>query len=131
MSMIAINAALTASSAANNAAAQAAANKARVDRCIVFESRFDAAKASAAEKQEYASCVETLYPQPISNEGIWLIKGAIVILILAVVIGGIYGYREFRDGAGIFMGAILGPCLALVGMVLIAAIAVGIGYLFS
>lgn len=131
MNTVAINAALTASSAANNAAAQAAANKARIDRCIVFESRFDAAKASTAEKQEYASCVETLYPQPISNEGIWLTKGAIMILLLAAVIGGIYGYRKFRDGAGIFIGAIVGPSLALVGMLLIAGIFLGIGYLFS
>lgn len=62
MGTVAINAALTASSAANNAAAQAAAHRARVDRCVVFESNFDVAKASVVEKQEYASCIETLYP---------------------------------------------------------------------
>lgn len=131
MSMTAVNAGLTAASAANNAMAQQAAHRARVDRCTVFESRFEVARASVAEKQEYASCVETLYPQPTSEHGTYLIKGGIVVLLVAMVVGAICGWREHRDVSGSILAAIVFPIGTLAVMLTIGLIAFGIGYLFS
>lgn len=131
MSMTAVNAGLTAASAANNAMAQEAAHRARVDRCTVFESRFEVALASVAEKQEYASCVETLYPMPTTESETYLIKGCIVVLLIALVVGAIVGYRMERDFFGAFMGAVGGVLFSAVGIMCIGLIAAGVGYLFS
>lgn len=131
MSMTAVNAGLTAASAANNAMAQQAAHRARVDRCIVFESRFDVARASVAEKQEYASCVETLYPQPLSDGAHFVAKGGVLLLLIAVIAGLIYGWREHRDIEGSLLCGLLFPLFAAAGAFVVGLIVAGVGYLFS
>lgn len=131
MSMTAVNAGLTAASAANNAMAREAAHRARVDRCTVFESRSDVAKASVSEKQEYASCVETLYPMPTTEGETYLIKGCIVVVLLALVIGAVYGYREFRDLSGAFLSSIIWAVCSAGALIAIGLIVAGVGYLFT
>lgn len=132
MSMTAVNAGLTAASAANNAMAQEAAHRARVDRCTVFESRFEVAKASVAEKQEYASCVETLYPMPTTDSETYLIKGCIVVLLAALIVGFVIGYRNsYGDFVDAIFGALFAACIAAVSIFVIYLVVYGIGYLFS
>lgn len=131
MSTTAINAGLTAASAANNVMAQEAAHRARVDRCTIFESRFDIARASVAEKQEYASCVETLYPTPTSEGETYLIKGCIVVVLLALVIGAVHGYKEFRDLSGAFLGSVMWAACSAGALIAIGLLIAGVGYLFS
>lgn len=131
MSMTAVNAGLTAASAANNAMAQEAAHRARVDRCTVFESRFEVAEASVAEKQEYASCVETLYPMPTTEGATTVIKAGIAILLVAMIVGLIYGYREHRGVEGSLMCGLLFPMCTVGAIFVLGLIAAGVGYLFS
>lgn len=131
MSMTAVNAGLTAASAANNAMAQQAAHRARVDRCAVFENRFEVARASVAEKQEYASCVETLYPQPVSQNETYLIKGCIVLVLIAVVVGAVIGWKEHRDVTGAILGSVFAAIFTVAGVLTLGLIAFGIRYLFS
>ena len=131
MSMTAVNAGLTAASAANNAMAQQAAHRARVDRCVVFESRFEVAKASAAEKQEYASCVETLYPMPTTEGESQFTKACIVVLLIAMVVGIIYGWRTSRDLEGTVLCGLMFPIAAALGMFIIGLITLGVGYLLT
>lgn len=131
MSMTAVNAGLTAASAANNAMAQEAAHRARVDRCTVFESRFEVAKASVAEKQEYASCVETLYPMPTTESESQLLKGCIVVLLVAMVIGVVYGWKESRDAEGVILCGLMFPVFAALAIFVIGLIIAGVGYLFT
>ena len=131
MSTVAINTALTASSVANNSAAQAAAHRAKVDRCVVFESTFDAGKASVAEKQEYSSCVEVLYPQPVGESAVLLLKGSVLLVLLALVIGAVLGYRE-RDGLfPIVANAFMGAAIVFFTLVVLFLIYCGIAFLFS
>lgn len=131
MSTTAINAGLTAASAANNAMAQEAAHRARVDRCTVFESRFDVRQASVAEKQEYASCVETLYPQPVTETETYLLKGCVAALLVAMILGAIWGWKEDRDIQGVILFGFTFPLFVGVGMLVIGLILLGIGYLFT
>lgn len=131
MPMTAVNAGLTAASAANNAMAQEAAHRARVDRCTVFESRFEVAKASVAEKQEYASCVETLYPMPTPEGTTAVIKVGISILLVAMVVGLIYGYREHRDVEGSLLCGLLFPLCTGAAIFVLGLIAATVIYLFS
>jgi len=129
--MTAVNAGLTAASAANNAMAQEAAHRARVDRCTVFESRFDVARASVGDKQEYASCVETLYPTPTSEAGTYIIKGCILALLFALIAGMIVGWKE-HDGVGtILMTGIAGVLFTALGLAGVGLVIAGIGYLFT
>jgi hypothetical protein len=129
--MTAVNAGLTAASAANNAAAQSAAHRARVDRCTVFESRFEVARASVAEKQEYASCVETLYPMPVTEGETSLIKACIVVLLIAMVLGIIWGWRDSRDWEGPVLCGLMFPVFAALAMFIIGLIILGVEYLFT
>lgn len=131
MSMTAVNIALTSTSAASNAAAQAAAHRARVDRCAVFESRFEVARASVAEKQEYASCVSVLYPSPVSEEGAVFIKVGIVILLVSMVAGLVYGYLQDRNVSGSILFGFLFPLGAAMAIFVIFLVAAGVTFLFS
>jgi hypothetical protein len=131
MSTTAINAGLTAASAANNAMAQQAAHRARVDRCVVFESRFEVAQASVAEKQEYASCVETLYPMPTTESETVLIKGCIAILLIAMIVGVVYGWRDGRDFESSMLCGLMFPIFATVAIFVIGLVVYGAAYLFS
>lgn len=129
--MTAVNAGLTAASAANNAMAQEAAHRARVDRCTVFESRFEVARASVVEKQEYASCVETLYPMPTTEGETYLIKGCIAVLFIALIVGAVYGWKSSRDAEGVILCGLMFPVFAAIAIFIIGLIIAGIGYLFS
>jgi hypothetical protein len=118
------SAVFAASSAASAAAAQSAAHAARVDRCLVSVEKFNPTVATIEQKRDYAFCIDTLYPQPVSDGGILLFK---VFFVLALL-GGAYGVYEskqkawtgFVDHLSFFFGGfLLIPCVvAAVGGIL-------------
>lgn len=131
---VAISAAALASSSAANSAAQAA----RKNSCVAFEMSYRPDLASVSQKQQYAECVELLYPHPsapITQGEIIAAKIGIVILLIAFAIGAVKGWREGYDTADSIVGAIL---TGLMGWVVVAVVAfilgvgiAGILYLFS
>lgn len=68
------------------------------DSCIEYIDRFNAQAATVPEKQHYAQCVETIFPLTSSSAELWLIRGAIILAIMALAIGiGIVRNKENLD----------------------------------
>jgi hypothetical protein len=131
---VAISAAAMASSAAANSAAQAA----KKNSCSAFELSYRPDLATVGQKQQYAECIELLYPQPsapLAGAEIIVAKIAIVILLIAFVVGAVKGWREGYGTSDRIVGAVLTGlmgwvCVAVVALILGLAIA-GTAYLFS
>lgn len=131
---VAISAAALASSAAANSAAQAA----KKNSCVTLELTYKPELASVSQKQQYAECLELLYPKPsapLTGGEVVAAKIGIVILLIAFVIGAVKGWREGYDTADSMLGAVL---TGLMGWVVVAVVAfilgvaiAGIAYLFS
>ena len=94
--------------------------------CKAIESSFNNTTASIEQKQQYAQCIDILYPIYSSND-ILLMKVLVVISFLAFTFGFIKGYKE--DGVGI--GLLLGVGLALFIPFILVILYSGITFLFS
>lgn len=124
------SAAISASSAgiAASAAAQAelAAERAR---CYGVLDRYDAKTATVVQARDYAHCVYNIHGdgEPLSAWAAVLIKVAIVVGILSMIVGAIWGWRE--DGPMIAAaGALMFP--AALGLAALVAGLVGWGVVF-
>ena len=115
---IAIHAANTANTAAAIAAAQAA--EARAIACKSFVAAFDSKSADVSAAKQYASCVQTLYPDqstPIDPTS----AKVIAILVIACMVAGVLWLRRSDDlQAGWFASLLLGPLFGLCGGALLA-----------
>lgn len=127
MSSTAIAASATAISAANSARI-AEENK---KQCVLYVEGFDNLKSSTAEKQHYAECIETLYPQEMSGNEIVLAKICIIALFVGLIVGGIKGYKDGYDFIDIFLYALMGVIGTAIGIFSLAMIVLGIGFLIS
>jgi hypothetical protein len=114
------SAAFAGASAANNAMAQAAAHQAKVERCIVETGAFNPSTASTIQKQSYAECITTLYPNNFTGGEVLVAKVLIAILLIAMVVGAIRGWRE--DGVG-------EACLMGFAYAALASVAIGVAFL--
>lgn len=84
---------------ASSTQAAVASARARRAECLFVTDRFDNVGSTVEQKQEYASCIGVLHPQPISAEGIGWIKAAIVLTLVFIVVGAIVGYRDRSWGS--------------------------------
>lgn len=84
---------------ASSTQAAVASARARRAECLFVTDRFDNVGSTVEQKQEYASCIGVLHPQPISAEGIGWIKAAIVLTLVFIVVGAIVGYRDSSWGS--------------------------------
>lgn len=123
MSTSATFAAIAASQAA---IAQSAAHEARVERCKGTLAAFDNKTATVAEVREYASCVNAVYPSPMTGADITGLK-VLFVIALAFGIGG--SVWEWRNG---FMTdwmsiPLFGALWFLIGPILLACV-IGLFY---
>ncbi len=118
---IAISSAALASSAAANSAASAAKKTA----CMSYIQNYKAETATVEEMREYASCVERLHPNELSDGGIIAVKVLIVAAIVGIFIGA-YQARYERDYFDKFMfcffGALFLPALIFLGAMLVLGV---------
>lgn len=105
--------AASASASASIAASNAARIQARKAECMGVIDRFDSNGATVAQAQEYASCVQTVYPvhEEMSPNAIIAAKSAMVVAIVFVVVFCIWFGKKERDG---FIGYFLGFTLAFI-----------------
>lgn len=120
-----VSAGIAAGAAAQSAAATAAAAAAKKTACMSFVKGFQNDTATTAEMRQYADCVSTLYPNPLSDGSVWILKAAILIVFAGFIGGGIRGhfdsYGDWTDrylwspflyGSFAFLGVL---CLGLLG----------------
>lgn len=124
------SAAIAASSAAiaSSAAAQAelAAERAR---CHGVLDRYDAKTATVVQARDYSHCVYSVHGdgEPLGAAAVVFIKIAIVVCMLSMVAGGIWGWRE--DGPMMAVcGALVFPVAA--GCLFLAVAMAGWGMVF-
>lgn len=127
MSSTAIAASATAISAANSARI-AEENK---QQCILYVEGFDNLKSSTVEKQHYAECIETLYPQEMTGDEVVLAKICIIALFIGLIVGCVKGYKDGYDWMDVPLYGILGVCATAVAILTVGLIIMGLGFLFS
>jgi len=102
----------------------------KVHECSLYVEGFEHNQASVEQIQLYTECAELLYPQPMSEQNSVVGKVCVAALILSLVIGIIYGWRD--NG---FEGAALFGFIFPVGLVailfVIALVLMGVGFLLS
>lgn len=114
-------------------AAQAAALEAKRIACRSIVNGYEDRTASIEQRQQYATCVDLLYPTALPPGAALFLKVWIVCALLAAPLGAWMLRHEDPSGGAepIIFGAVLGPiAVGAVGLALIG-IAAGIGYVLS
>lgn len=125
---VAVTAAVAASSGAM-AASNAARIQARKEECKVVIDRFDSNGATVAKAQEYAACVQTIYPvyKEMSPNATIAAKCALVAVIVFIVVFCIWFGKKEGDG---FTGYLFGFMFAMFSIVGAALISWGLAAAF-
>jgi hypothetical protein len=126
------SAGIAAGAAAQSAIAANQAHQAKVTACTKFVKGYAHDTASVAEVRQYASCANTLFPEPVSDGASLAIKAAIVIVLVCFVIGAARGdgYGD-TSLSGRAYGALTWAIIAATTMVIGALGVLGVGYVFS
>lgn len=125
-----MSAVVIASSVAASSAAISASNGARIERekteqCVLFVEGFDSRKSTVTEQKQHASCVQRLNPEPQTESSVMVTKFCIVGLLIAMVIGFVYGWKNGDAVDGVCL-ALLFPLLLAVGAVVLILVATGV-----
>lgn len=118
--------------AMNTAVAANAAHQARLSECRIKVDKYDPKTTTKEGMQEYASCVKTLYPEPIPDADMFGLK----ILFAICLVGFMFEYAQwFRRGDGPFE-SLVGGFFGFVGFGGVAIFGylvfwLGIPWLFS
>ena len=110
-----------------------ASNQARIknQECQTLVNNFNNTKATTEQKQEYASCINTLYPK-YSDFDIMLFKLLFVIALIGLIIG---LYKAYKKPLSDFIDYTLFGTIGFFGLpfltICICGIGVGIYWLFN
>lgn len=127
-----VSASMAAVSAANASIAAQAAHRAKVSECKVIEHEFDSKIATVAQKNEYADCINVLYPQAMSSDMTIFLKVLFVTFLLSAIFGFIH---EKNNNYGGFLDCILSAVMWGIAVpfliVCTLGILVGVYWLFN
>lgn len=127
---------------ASTNASIAAANAARAEReaheakCRVIIGQFDSKSAGVSEAQQYASCVQYVYPVKSDEPPSLLLKACVFGLIVSIIIGMVVAVFRIANGRDSSLGDYIafGALGAMVGAFIFGAIlglCAGISFLIS
>lgn len=113
-------------------AIQAAQNE-RIEkqRCQMVLENYDPVYAETKGMKEYAYCVQKLYPEPMTHNENMVAKGCVIILLISLVIGVVWGYKQEDGWEVIALGAIMFPLLLIGGIIILGLVVMGVMFLFS
>lgn len=97
------------------------------ERCKLYVEGFEHNTSSVEEMQTYAGCVDRLHPGPMSEGGVVVGKVCVSLMLLAFVIGVIYGWRDDGISGGIYHG-LLWPISCAAGIFIFFLVFAGIGF---
>lgn len=132
-----MSAVIIATSVAASSAAISASNSARIERekteqCVFFVDGFNSKKSTVVEQKQYATCVQRLNPEPETEteSSIMVTKFCVAALLVAMVIGFVYGWKkdEFIDG---ILLALLFPFLLALGATILVMVAAGVVFVIA
>ena len=116
--------------ASSNAAAAAAMQRAKKDECASIEKNYDGTNATVEQKQQYADCIELLYPKEMTESDIIGAKIFIAIGVIGFLFGGVWGIKEDGLLSGAVFAFIAALALPLVALIFYLA-ACAVRFLFS
>lgn len=100
------------------------------EACVLYVEGFEHNKSSIEEIQAYAECVEKLYPQPASEDTVFIGKVCVSLIFIALIIGFIHGWKVSGFGEGIWYSLTwVISCVAIIFVVVL--VFAGIGFLLS
>ena len=106
------------------------AHEKRVYDCSLYVEGFEHNQASVEQIQIYTECAELLYPKPTPEGDQLLYKGCVMGLLIAMLVGMIFGWKENRLEGMMFNGFIFPITLLAIGGVL-SLVVIGIGFILS
>lgn len=101
------------------------------ERCKLYVEGFDNTNPTVAEQKYFASCVQRLNPEPVSENDQLVMKGCVLLLLISLVVGIVWGWKEGDGFAGMVMGALLWPLITALFILVVFGVIAGIGFLFS
>lgn len=87
------------------------AGQAKTIACNVLAQGYQHSTATVAQQQQYAACVERMYPESISPEAAMALKVLIVLLIVSVPFGAWRAHRDAGDWTDAAMAALIAPLI--------------------
>lgn len=103
----------------------------RVYDCSLYVEGFEHNKASVEQIHAYTECAELLYPEPVTDQGSnVLAEVSVLTLLIALVVGVIYGYKEDRIGGAVFFGLVF-PIVLLLAFAFVLSIVYGAVFVLS
>lgn len=97
------------------------------ERCELYVEGFEHDTSSVEEMQAYAGCVDRLHPKPMSEEGMVVGKVCVSLILLAAIVGVIYGWRDNGVEGGVCHG-LLWPISCAAAIFIFFLVFAGIGF---
>jgi hypothetical protein len=125
--------ALSSVAVSQSAAATAQAAAAKKVACMKYVQGFQNDTANTAEMRQYASCVNTLHPEPLSDGATWVVKVAILIVFAGMIAGGIKGHTDSWGDFGdrYVLMPLFGAFAAAGGLLVLGCVVAGVAFLLS
>jgi len=99
--------------------------------CKLAVSTYDTSSATIQQMQEYAGCIQQLYPQDFTTVETILIKSLIVCVFLGVATGVYVSRKNYGDKTDMVMQGLLGGCFTLIAAGVLFLTAAAVKFLFS
>lgn len=117
---------------AQNATLQAQEHKAKTVACKSLVSGFDSKTATVEQSQDYARCINHLYPSELSSVEAVMLKVAIVFCLACAAFGARHFWkRDDEDWFSALMGFFIGMCFGFVTVLVLAAVILSVLFLFT
>lgn len=118
--------------AASLAASSSNSRKLEEELCKVVMEKFEPKTSTVQEIQEYAKCVDIIYPTAISPEAMLFWKIIFVISLCGMLLGFYKAHRtDYKSGDEYFVYPLLGFVLAAVLALFFSGVIAGIFWLFN
>lgn len=109
-----------------------ASHRAEVSRCEGVIQAFDSTKNwTVGQAQDYAHCINTLYPQPMSSDVTWMFKGVFVLAIIGLIAGIFWAKKENSGWEYYILLPLMAAMCVPIGAAFIVGVVVGVKWLFS
>lgn len=114
-----------------NAISQAEAREAKTLACKGVVDTFDSKTATIEQSQDYARCINHLYPAQLEGAEALMLKVAIVLCFMCAIYGAMHFGKKEGDWFSALMGFLIGFCFAVVVSMVFAGCVLAAIYLFT
>lgn len=116
------NTALIIASSTSSSIALKQSREAELHRCKAFIANYQSQNATTTQMQEYASCVQRVYPKPMTETDVLVLKAVLIVAFIGMVWCFIIARREFNNWLEPIFFGVVGFIFAPVGVGILVAI---------